>query len=189
MMFFEKLDLAILDGIYQPIADWVANTFGKSCFWLAKVMTWIFLIMASIAAAHVFTYGSALIGSGLTSKIYVFVLLCILGSIQLMRIRILEKQDGSWEENIATRVMNTQRMFNPYGLTRLILIALVIISAILGALYIPPNYPAQSLIWSVVNNLLFSTSFISTYYFAACTPKPPSPLKAGNRLAVKPMST
>ena len=168
MNLLQKLDLAILDGLFQKIADWVNNRWGKSCFWLARVNYWIVIIAW---AAEIAFYREKL------SIHSVFFVLFSIGA--LWRIGEWEKMEKNPLESAAQRVLNPERI-SPFS--RLI--------RLFNVFFLPFNIE-----WFVdffaqgdVKALLIATNqfaFFCAFYFAACTPKPPSPLKVGNELAVQ----
>lgn len=165
MKFLEKLDLWILDQIFQKIADYVYDRWGKSCFWLAIMSCWLILIFWGIE-------------TGMRRSIALSILFVIFSLMQIFgnmpRWQQLEKNPMALS---ARRVLNPERIFWPLGLARIFLVLIIVLSKrgeivalYKGDLAILPNWATD----------LF---FLSTIYFSACTPKPPKPLKAGNELA------
>lgn len=184
MQFLEKLDLAILDGFFQKIADWVNDRWGKSCFWLAKLCSWLFLVVATIGQLWAYIYGSAVFGDD--QKWMSLAVLAVLGFGQLYRIREMEKLDQNEWSLRELRAYNPQRQFIPWGFSRIFFL-FVMGSALIVVLII---IPAKTLydgweLFHMVGTIAAALSFTGSFYFVACTPKPPSPLRAGNKLAAQ----
>ncbi len=180
MSLLEKLDLAILDHLFQPIADKVSERWGKSCFWLAQKCEWVVLIALSYMCISNYLNDSNWILWG--------ALLLTLGLRSLFDILRYEKMDESWQERQAARVMNPERLFIPYGKVRMLLFFVFL--AIGGGLLvlIVLLTEGNKIVVSCVGVLgvpALTLALLSPDYFSACTPKPPSMLKAGNKLAAE----
>ena len=181
MGFFEKIDLAILDGFYQKIADNVQERWGYSCFRLAIWCDWVFLILTT------YIYLSGIVFFGWTWAGSLGLLLIAIA--KLYSIRINQKDEKKWEELAIEGLMNDNRISIESIAMRLALA----IGTILVAIIFPGGCLVYNSSWNVFVMSLVGTTVVgaaaSEAYFSACTPKPPSPLKAGNELAAAVVST
>lgn len=169
MRFLEKLDTTILDSFFQKIADLVNDQIGKSCFWLARMSCWIVIITWTF---EIVFYKLGQIESRALFLLWILSVMSMLNN--------LEEEDKKNLNLFANRVMNPQRLWWPFGLCRaiaVILIAPVFVGHIISFV---ESKNQESLV--VLAKVL---SFLASIYFAACTPKPRSPLKSGNRLAAE----
>lgn len=175
MRFLEKLDLAILDGLFQKIADWWLNRTGKSNFWIARMLWWMLIVNIGMLI---------IIVGELSFKLLIpFVVVSIGGFFVLSNYELEEKlYDG-----LNARFLNWRRQFMPWGVIRLVMSCIMMTVEVLFLVSIllstkKPLFPLQLLPY--IGEIL-PLLFVSILYFSACTPKPRSPLKAGNRLATE----
>jgi len=166
MGLMEKLDLAILDGFFQKVADWVNDRWGKTHIWLTIISTWCVMILWCIEAAMKQSIGAS-------------ILLALFSFLQITVTLPYKKKQEERMELRANRVMNPERLFWPLGLFRIIMGIVSAWGALTSLLILPVR------IVDIVS-AIESASFVAMFYFAACSSKPPNPLKAGNRLALSP---
>lgn len=182
MGFVEKIDLAILDGFYQRVADWMQHTYGKSCFWLARIFCWLVLGATAVLILRVFFFGSTMYENSLILPLLAPVFLTF---SFMVRIKKLEDEERSETNLRALRVMNPRRLFFPYGLARMFILGSVSVLIMFGLFKGTPTVPGWPLGMEIGLCILFIISFVSAEYFSACTPKPQSPVKAGNEIAAR----
>jgi len=169
MKFLIDPDLALLDQVFQRIADWTTQEWGKSCFWLSNLCMWLMLICA-LGDLYFFVKDiKGTIG-------YV-----ILSVVALGAIRFGEKKDAEKEKMIQSRVMNSRRNKLYYRFVRIAMLSFAISNWISFALVELGWEQRGSNLWRA----LYFSFLVMSFYFDSCTPKPPNPLKASNRLAAQ----
>ncbi len=162
----EKLDLLILDNVFQTIADWWMDQTGKNNFWLARDTI-------TLSAVLFFVF----VGFNLSSLNIVCGILVLPIFYKLVKsCEKAEKQSESFG-----KCMNPLRNFAPHGIERTVFVLLFILNTsfwVMRCLEFGFGPPMRD-----IPSLLGFALYICGMYFAACTPKPPSRLKAGNKLA------
>jgi hypothetical protein len=169
---FERVDLFLLDRVFQPAADWVYDRFDRSCFWLAKICYWLVIMAWAAELFYKQWWGS-------TSS----ALFALFSFAALLTIRGLEKEEENPLARAARRVLNHQRLYHPHGVSRLIMLSIMI--ALLG----PRILGMIQLDGGEFMGFISDWSFVAALYFGACTPKPRRPLKVGNLAAAATVAT
>ncbi|OGG50951.1 hypothetical protein A2763_02875 [Candidatus Kaiserbacteria bacterium RIFCSPHIGHO2_01_FULL_54_36] len=168
-----KLDDWLIDNVFQPTSDWWRNRTGKSNFWVAKMFAWLGLIIASwnvIANIRIdYVVAAYVVVSGIAFCAFMFRL-----------ITIMDKDAEDIEQELeATRTANPVRLLLVDERTRSLWNALLWVCMT----YVVHETRFYSpFFWSAVFWVL---AYIPVLYFMSCTPKPRSPLKAGNELAAQ----
>ena len=164
-MLVRTTDQFVLDRCFQPITDWWQNQTGLSNFWLAKMCIW-----AAGIAMLIDLYFIA------TEKLLMGIMYVGFSILALGYISLCERRDKDRSKN-STRTLNPLRD-SPYA--RMIRVTLLGISLLFWFEQIKSLLriiEAQS-IWGPVMISLVACSF----YFDACTPKPPLPRKAPSKV-------
>jgi len=178
-MFLEKIDFWIIDNFWQPYADRINDRWGRSNFWVAKViciitlMSWL-IIWAIIdfgltEAKNIILTPGVFLGQGLT--VYFQVGVAFHCHILDKKMQILDK----------IRAVNPFRQLLPWGMIRLnfYLLASFITAAILTSNSAPKATFGSW--WNVIGLIGFLTVTFTlplSVAFAGCTPKPRRPLPA-----------
>ncbi len=157
MRFFERLDLTLLDSIFQAIADWVNNNWSKSCFWLARSAGWSTVVASGLLVLHTRSAGAVLIS----------VLVCF--SI-LMIDRPLKQIDKAMQQP------KTQGFLNPLRFTlkveRAAFIFLTIFALVMVIIWL--YFKFDFFVYMVFLTIASFCSAVSMY-FASCNIKPRKP--------------
>lgn len=158
-----KIDLWILDNIFQKVADFWTDRTGTSCFRLAVVVAMLFVGSAAWESA-----ASILIKPGIQwFDLIIFpVLSYMIWKILMVRANL----EGIMSEG---KAMNPEREFYFAGVVRLFVLS-----------FFPSDmarmvrvFTTSPIDWIGVIAGLSDISFVCFFYFIACTPKPPSRLK------------
>lgn len=144
---------------------------GYSSFRLVIIIGLLYLLLLSIATLFSILYGELSTTLGLLLGFVVNALL----TPQFFR-HMLNR-----EKDLTERAMNPMALFWPYGILRLAYMVLVLIT--LASSWRTIHMAVID--WSTVISGPCSFLWGCLMYIAACTPKPPSVLKAGNTLAAQ----
>ncbi|MEK7068401.1 MAG: hypothetical protein AAB964_01145 [Patescibacteria group bacterium] len=178
MQYLEKLDLAILDGIFQPMADWWRNRTGKSNFWIARMLWGVIITIVGWVAIFYLQMESS-----------VMVMFVIMSAGMIGVLANYNKDEKFYEHIRVESYFNWRRQFMPWGALRLF-VTITLVAVSIYSITVWSNTPATDSPIIPLSVLYGGAALIiGTLYFSACTPKPPRPLKAGNRLAAEALGT
>lgn len=157
-----KLDLAILDGFFQPIADWWMNLTGKTNFWISRLLWWIVIVAGTWETLFRMHREDGL------SKAPSYIVMCvIMGLVSLYFIHLDTNEEALFRNTENARFLNFRR--GPeWGLLRVMTIVLSSYLASDNIIY----FGWISDLWGTI---VGAVTYPIALYFGACTPKPRLP--------------
>jgi hypothetical protein len=175
MRFIENMDLAILDRMYQRIADWIQDKYGvshQSLACIAYLYVSAFCLFSSVLAWYADYYtshGLYAIAAMLSSAI----LTGIKTRFVIKEFRRLESKTGS------ALLLNKWRQ-DPYArFLRLMLFCMSVNHSVGNIIFFALVLVSGNLTLKIFSGFLVYQvgliAFGSMEYLAACTPKPPKP--------------
>jgi hypothetical protein len=167
MELLGRVDNFLIDQIFQKIADLVHDRTGKSNFWLAGLCCWLSIIFWMLSGLSIYYFTP-------DRRWYPNLFLAFWGLFPLLNFR---KKDEKWQ-NHGNRVANSDRItlwFVRYSF---------LVFSVVGFFVTPIRFLLENEIDRVWTYFAIFSNCISLY-FAACTPRPPKLLRAGNPLAVQ----
>ncbi len=154
---FQSIDNWLLDQFFQKISDWVEKTFGKNCFWLAR----LFYCLAAIAFA----------ASSLPNfwKNVILIILVTLSVICYLTISYWTEQKfyGQLVDNQV--VSNHQRVSPGYIFLRILALVVAILFTSISLL----TFFRLKEVSCLFGSIIFPAITVG-FYFEACTPLPPA---------------
>lgn len=167
-MLLQRIDHFLLDNLCQKFADRFQEMMGKSCFWLAKVCHMPFPLMVILLWAR----GVSVAPVSLDLVVIFF---------SVLQVIAWDRADRQSSSYLRAGVLNPAREFFPRGLIRIMLLVIIGGICIGSAVH---RLIAGQFLWYQFPVAVVLFLWVASFYFGACTPKPPSVLRAGNKLAV-----
>lgn len=159
MIYFQKIDLWVIENIFESIAHWTQTNYGVTCFTLARVCTVGFVVCAFI----VINFGHDLDDVISMLRFSTFVLL-MYAILSLVTISIAEK---------ATLGSSSRGYSNPFRGIFMMRLPFLSVSLFLGLFFCVQVFLQFGLIYLIVM-IIFILLLNFTSYFFACNPLPPS---------------
>lgn len=169
---FERLDLYILDHIFQPACDWWHNLTGKNNFWVARACIVVIFACRTLECALLLVRGTPM---SFVLPLLVFntvaLVLIFTPALHIFEQRVLQNK----------KTLNPARIFVPMGIFRMA-ISIFEVSLFLGGTielatnaYLLGRKLPVLYILSTVQEMCANIAWVTCLYFIACTMKPRKP--------------
>lgn len=155
-----KLDLFVLDRVFQRAADWIEYLTGRNNFWLAKIFFFLFVCTGTVSGASIFLTRQEMSMRVLGGLVFLVFSTCVLFW------QVIWKTYGDREKETGRGFVNPNReslIHRTVRLTYLVFSIDIFVRICLSSVF-------------AIGNIFISIACLEAFlcsYFNACTPKPP----------------